>query len=124
MKEILLASVKGTLRCLAIVSLMVGSTLFAEGELALIGALFIGYFAAAVFLWTMVYRIWRSAGLGHPGAKREMLWGLALRFLVLFVVLFVAIHISVRVFAVAASGFLLCYFLFLAHLVIANYRSR
>ena len=123
MKEILLTSAKDMWKSLAIVTLMVGITLLAHGEGRLIGALLIGYLTAATFAWTMIYRIWRIAGLSQDSAKRQMLWGLALRFLVLFIVLFVAIHISVQVFSVVVSGFLLFYMLFLVHLVIANYRG-
>jgi len=124
MKEVLLASARSMLKSLAIVTLMIGITLFAQGDGRLIGALFIGYVTAATFCWTMIYRIWRIADLSAGSAKRQMLWGLALRLLVLFVVLFAAIHISVRVFVVVVLGFLLFYLLFLFHLVLANYRNR
>lgn len=124
MKEILLDSARSMLKSLAVVTLMVAITLVSSGEGRLMGALVIGYVTAATFLWTMIYRIWRIAGLSPDSAKRQMLWGLALRLMVLVIVLFVAIHISVRVFSVVAAGFLLFYFLFMVHLAIASYRGQ
>ncbi len=123
MKEILLASVKRMGRSLGIITLMVTITLVANDQAGLVGALFIGYFAAAVCVWTMSYRIWRSAGLSAAGAKREMLWGMMLRILVLFTVLLAAVRISVEVFGVVTAGFLLFYALFFAHLILDEFRS-
>ncbi len=124
MKDVLLASVRSMLKSLGIVTMMVAITLFSSGEGRLLGALFIGYVTAATFLWTMIYRIWRVAESSSGNAKGQMLWGLALRLMVLFIVLFVAIHISVQVFSVTVAGFLLFYFLFMVHLVIANFRRQ
>ncbi len=124
MKEVLLTSARSMLKSLGIVTLMIAITLFSWGEARLLGALFIGYVTAATFLWTMIYRIWKIADLSTGNAKGQMLWGLALRLMVLFIVLFVAIHISVQVFSVTAAGFLLFYFLFMVHLVIANFRGQ
>ncbi len=124
MKEILLASAKGMLKTLAVVTAMTAVSLFSSGEGGLIGALLIGYVTAATFLWTMIYRLWRITDLSQGSAKRQMLWGMVLRLMVLFIVLAVAIHISVRVFSVTAAGFLLFYFLFMVHLVFENYRGQ
>lgn len=123
MKGILLASVKRMLKSLGVVTLMAVITLAANGRVDLIGALFIGYFAAAVYAWTMAYRIWRSAGLSASGAKREMLWGLVLRLAVLLVVLFAAVRISTEVFGMVVAGFWLFYLLFMVHLITDEFRG-
>ena len=71
--------------CLALAAFtaMLCLSLFASGGAHLIGALFIGYLAAGAYLWTLVYRTFRSAGMGQAGAKKEMLFGLILRLLTL-----------------------------------------
>ena len=120
MREFLSVFAKRLLKSLGIVTLMVSIMLVSKGNGRLIGALFLGYFTGAVFVGTMVYRTWRSAGLSSDGAKKQMLWGLVLRLGTLFIVLFTAIHISVQVFGVTALGFLLFYGFSLALLVWGN----
>ena len=93
---------------LGFMTLLTGAFLFARGEGNLIGALFLGYLTAMVFVWNMAWRLWRLTYL-QKGGKRQMLWGMVLRMLVLFLVLLVAVTISVPVFLVTAYGFLVCY---------------
>lgn len=93
---------------LGIMTVLIGGVLLSRGEGTLIGALFLGYLAAMVFVWNMAWRLWRLTYL-QKGGKRQMLWGMALRMLVLFLVLLVAVTISVPVFLVTALGFLVCY---------------
>ncbi|WP_296771780.1 hypothetical protein [Selenomonas sp.] len=94
---------------LGVITLAVGSMLVANGTAELIGALFIGFITGLVFLGNMSMRLWHSAQFSAGRAKRQMLWGLVLRLLVLFVVLFAAIQISTQVFSMVALGFVLCY---------------
>ncbi len=97
--------------CLALAAFtaMLCLSLFASGGAHLIGALFIGYLAAGAYLWTLVYRTFRSAGMGQAGAKKEMLFGLILRLLTLALVFGVAAKIGTQVFAVTVLGFLTVY---------------
>ncbi|MBQ3971007.1 MAG: hypothetical protein II687_02250 [Selenomonadaceae bacterium] len=120
MREFLSVFAKRLLKSLGIVTLMVSLLLLSGGNGSLIGALLLGYFTGGIFVGTMVYRIWRSAGLSADGAKKQMLWGLVLRLGMLFIVLFTAVHISVQVFGVTVLGFLLFYGLSLVHLVQGN----
>lgn len=120
MREFLSVFVKRLLKSLGIVTLMVSLLLLSGGNGSLIGALLLGYFTGGIFVGTMVYRIWRSAGLSADGAKKQMLWGLVLRLGMLFIVLFTAVHISVQVFGVTVLGFLLFYGLSLVHLILGN----
>lgn len=120
MREFLSVFAKRLLKSLGIITLMVSVLLLSGGNGGLIGALLLGYFTGGIFVGTMVYRIWRSAGLSADGAKKQMLWGLVLRLGMLFVVLFTAIHISVQVFGVTVLGFLLFYALSLVHLIWGN----
>jgi hypothetical protein len=83
--------------------------LVANGTAELIGALIIGFITGLVFLGNMSMRLWRAAQLSAGNAKRQMLWGLVLRLLVLFIVLFAAVQISTQVFSMTALGFVLCY---------------
>ena len=109
MKEVLPIFMKRLIMGLGVITLAVGSMLVANGQTELIGALIIGFMTGLVFLGNMSMRLWRAAGASAGNAKRQMLWGLVLRLLVLFMVLFAAVQISTQVFSIVALGFLLCY---------------
>ncbi|EKU71010.1 hypothetical protein [Selenomonas sp. F0473] len=120
MKDVLLPVVRRFLRTLAIVTVCLAAMLGARGEIRLIGAVVAGYAAGAAVTFGMAHRVWRSAGFTPARAKREMLWGLALRLVTLFLILSVAAHISLVVFGAAAGGCLLFYALFMLHLIAAQ----
>lgn len=120
MKDLLLPVVRRFLRTLAIVTVSLAAMLFAAGEVRLIGGVLAGYAAGAAILWGMSYRVWRSAGFPPARARREMLWGLALRLMTLFLILSAAAQISPAVFWAAAGGCLLFYALFMLHLIAAQ----
>ncbi|MBO5652450.1 MAG: hypothetical protein J5908_13365 [Selenomonas sp.] len=109
MKEILSFFMKRFIIGLGVITFTVGSMLVANGQTELIGALIIGFITGLVFLGNMSMRLWRAAGASAGNAKRQMLWGLVLRLLVLFIVLFAAVQISTQVFSMVALGFVLCY---------------
>ncbi len=109
MKEILSFFMKRFIIGLGVITFMVGSMLVANGQTELIGALIIGFMTGLVFLGNMSLRLWRAAQLSADRAKKQMLWGLVLRLLVLFIVLFAAVQISTQVFSIVALGFVLCY---------------
>ena len=109
MKEVLPIFMKGLIMGLGVITLAVGSMLVANGQTELIGALIIGFMTGLVFLGNMSLRLWRAAHATANHAKRQMLWGLVLRLLVLFIVLFAAVQISTQVFSIVALGFVLCY---------------
>jgi len=109
MKEVLSVFMKRFIMGLGGITLAVGSMLVANGTAELIGALLIGFITGLVFLGNMSMRLWRSIHLSAGNAKRQMLWGLVLRLLVLFSVLFAAVQISTQVFSMVALGFVLCY---------------
>ena len=120
MKDVLLPVVRGFARTLLLVTISVAAMLFAAGEVRLIGGVLAGYAAGAAILWGMSYRVWRSAGFPPARARREMLWGLALRLMTLFLILSAAAQISPAVFGAAAGGCLLFYALFMLHLIAAQ----
>ena len=109
MKEVLPIFMKRLIMGLGVITLAVGSMLVANGQTELIGALLIGFMTGLVFLGNMSLRLWRAAHATANHAKRQMLWGLVLRLLVLFIVLFAAVQISTQVFSIVALGFVLCY---------------
>ena len=82
MKQILSVFMKRLAIALVAMALMIGSLLLARGEGQFIGALLLGYFAALVFVWNMAWRLWRLTYM-ESGGKRQMLWGMVLRMLVL-----------------------------------------
>ena len=109
MKEVLSMFMKRFIMGLGVITLAIGSMLVANGTAELIGALIIGFITGLVFLGNMSMRLWRAAHATVGHAKRQMLWGLVLRLLVLFIVLFAAVQISTQVFSMVALGFALCY---------------
>ena len=109
MKEVWPIFMKRLIMGLGVITLAVGSMLVANGQTELIGALIIGFMTGLVFLGNMSLRLWRAAQLSADRAKKQMLWGLVLRLLVLFIVLFAAVQISTQVFSIVALGFVLCY---------------
>ena len=109
MKEVLSVFMKRLIMGLGVITLAIGSMLAANGTVELIGALIIGFVTGLVFLGNMSLRLWKAASLPVGGAKRQMLWGLVLRLMVLFIVLLAAVRISTQVFSIVALGFLLCY---------------
>ena len=109
MKEVLPIFMKRLIMGLGVITLAVGSMLVANGQTELIGALIIGFMTGLVFLGNMSLRLWKAASLPVGGAKRQMLWGLVLRLMVLFIVLFEDVQIATQVFSIVALGSLLCY---------------
>ena len=109
MKKVLPIFMKRLIMGLGVITLAVGSMLVANGQTELIGALIIGFMTGLVFLGNMSLRLWKAASLPVGGAKRQMLWGLVLRLMVLFIVLLAAVRISTQVFSIVALGFVLCY---------------
>ena len=109
MKEVLPIFMKRLIMGLGVITLAVGSMLVANGQTELIGALIIGFMTGLVFLGNMSLRLWKAASLPVGGARRQMLWGLVLRLMVLFIVLLAAVRISTQVFSIVALGFVLCY---------------
>lgn len=120
MKDVLLPVVRRFARTLLLVTISVAAMLLVSGEIRLIGGVLAGYAAGAAILWGMSYRVWRSAGFPPARARREMLWGLALRLMTLFLILSAAAQISPAVFGAAAGGCLLFYALFMLHLIAAQ----
>lgn len=109
MKEVLSVFMKRLIMGLGVITLAIGSMLAANGTVELIGALIIGFVTGLVFLGNMSMRLWKAASLSAGNAKRQMLWGLVLRLMVLFIVLLAAVRISTQVFSIVALGFVLCY---------------
>ncbi|MBQ2087587.1 MAG: hypothetical protein II470_05885 [Selenomonas sp.] len=109
MKEVLSVFMKRLIMGLGVITLAIGSMLAANGTVELIGALIIGFVTGLVFLGNMSMRLWKAASLSAGNAKRQMLWGLVLRLMVLFIVLFASVQISTQVFSMVALGFVLCY---------------
>ncbi|MBQ4212815.1 MAG: hypothetical protein II651_06575 [Selenomonas sp.] len=109
MKEVLSVFMKRLIMGLGVITLAIGSMLAANGTVELIGALIIGFVTGLVFLGNMSMRLWKAASLSAGNAKRQMLWDLVLRLMVLFIVLFAAVQISTQVFSMVALGFVLCY---------------
>ena len=74
MKDFLSEYVGKLIRTLAICTMIIVLPLIFNGQLMLIGALLVGYLAAAICIWTLVYRTWKSASLDAASAKKQMLW--------------------------------------------------
>lgn len=84
-------------------------SLLSLGRGWLIGALFVGYFAASICCWSLTNRM-SSAAFDLAKAKKQLQRGPILRFGSLMLILSMTAQISTDAFFVAAIG----YFLFIA----------
>jgi len=121
MKELLLAHGRRMLKSLLAGALVAAVSLVGAGKAGLLGAFFIGYAAAALCSWMLVWRTWRSSGLDVVRAKKQMWIGLAMRLFTMFIVFWVAIQLSVEVFWSVVSGFVLFSVIAMLHLIWFSY---
>ncbi len=94
---------------LALCLVLGGGLALHRGEPSVLGAWLLGLGAAAVCIWTMVYRTWRSASLSVGAAKAQMLWGLILRLFVIGAAFFFAARGGRAALLLAVGGFLSFY---------------
>ena len=118
MREVLSVYMKRLAAWLLGFALMALASFAAGGRVGLIGAWLIGYLAAAVCLWNLVWRTWRSTTLTVERAKREMRQGFVLRLITIFIVFWAAVQISTEVFFTVVSGFALCYVVTMLHIML------
>lgn len=104
-------------------ALMAFVSFAASGRAGLIGAWLLGYLAAAVCLWNLVWRTWRSTTLTVERAKREMRLGFFLRLCTVFFVFLAAVQISTEVFFTVVAGFALCYIVTMLHIMLLALRG-
>ena len=105
---------------MAVVTLMTGISLAAEGKITLLPALVLGYFLGAAYFLSVGFRLKSIVGKTKEAAKREMLWGMFLRLVPLFIALGCAIKISFNVFLTVTAGLAVFYVLALVHLIFAD----
>ena len=122
MKKFFLTEGKRLSFSLAVVTVMVSLSLLGGGHLSLLPSFLAGYFLAAMNFAIVTLRLKRAEGKTKAAAKREMLFGMLLRLIMLFVVLGAALKISLNVFMTVIAGFGVFYVVFLAHLIIAVFR--
>ena len=123
MRELLISSIKRVKKFLAAATLLLAINLAANGEASLIGAVIIGYTLAAFYIASTAARLRSIMPLDQAAAKRQMLFGLALRLTMLFVVLNCAVHISPKIFFMVAASFMIFYAAALLGLIITSYRQ-
>jgi predicted outer membrane lipoprotein len=124
MKERLSVFLRRMAKTMSALTLLMAINLWSSQQLYLLGAVFVGYALAAAFSLSTALRLRRSMELNREAAKRQMLWGLALRLLMLFVGLYVAAQISREVFGATALGFLLAYAAALINLIVINFADK
>ena len=117
-REVLSVCAKRLAAWLGGFALMALVSFAAGGRAELIGAWLIGYLAAAVCLWNLIWRTWRSTTLTVERAKREMRQGFVLRLVTIFIVFWAAVQISAEVFFAVVSGFALCYVVTMLHIML------
>ena len=122
MRKILLTSIKRVKNFLLAVTLMIIINLIAIGHSELIAAILIGYMLAAFYIVSTAIRLSNVAALSRDQAKRQMLFGLTFRLVMVFVVLIVAMKISQRVFFTMAIGFMTFYLIAQVGLIITSYK--
>ena len=117
MREILkLLALRGW-KTLAAVSIMILVSLWAQHELNLFGSVLIGYLLGGFYFTSLTGRLERIMNLvrsvGRQAiiarAKREMIFGLLLRLVMIFICLMLTIKLSTKIFFAAVTGFLVVF---------------
>ena len=124
MRKILLTSFENIKKILLALTLMLVINFVASDQVELVAAMLIGYVLAGFYIVSTAARLENLVRQKTQSSKRQTLFGLALRLLMLFVVFAVAIKISQRVFFVAVIGFLTFYLLMQLGLVMHSYKSN
>lgn len=124
MRKILSVCAVRTAKCLGLVTLMSAVALLPSGKLSFLGALVVGYLLATVYFFTIGTRLFRIVSKAKKNAKREMLFGLLLRMVMIFVALTSAIKFSLEVFFTLVAGFAVCYALILANLTLCSMKMK
>lgn len=132
MREILQLLARRGWKSLAAVSLMICVSLFAQHELNLFGSVLVGYLLGGFYFVSIAGRLERIMNLVRSGgrqialakAKREMIFGLLLRLVMIFVCLMLTIKLSTKIFFAAVTGFLVVFALGMFFLCKISLESR
>ena len=101
---------------------MIIINLIVVDHIELFAANLVGYFLAAIYIFSTAMRLSSIVGLSQEQAKRRMLIGLILRMAMLLIVLFVGLKISEMVFFSIVGGFLTFYIIAHLGLIITSYK--
>lgn len=123
MKKILSVSFKNVRKVLAVMTIIIIINLAVVGHLELFPAVLIGYVLAAVYIISTAARLSSIVGLSQAQAKRQMLFGLILRIIMLLIVLLVGLKISQLVFFSMTGGFLTFYVVAHLGLITTSYKD-
>lgn len=108
MKKVILTFKRGYKFFLAVAAIML-IQLISVGQFFLCGSVFIGALLAFFYYVSVAARLETAANLNAAQAKKTMLVGLLLRFLMISVVLAVAARISTELFLASAVCFIVFY---------------
>ena len=117
-----MVSLKRVKKLLLAVTLMIVINLIVVDHIELLAANLVGYFLAAIYIFSTAMRLSSILGLSQEQAKRRMLIGLILRMAMLLIVLFVGLKISEMVFFSIVGGFLTFYIIAHLGLIITSYK--
>lgn len=123
MKEILLTQTRKLFKALAACTAIILLSLFQAGKLYLIGGVIAGYLMGIAWYGLILAKLTRSSGMTVEQAKRQMVSGMILRFVLLLAVLGTAIQISAELFFTVAFCFGLVYVIGLVLLMFASYQQ-
>lgn len=124
MKEFLLTGTRKLARVLAVCTILFIVNLWAVDRLELLGGLLAGYAVGLVWYGVMFGRLWRSADMSVAQAKRQILIGAVLRWLLMGTVLWAAIQVSFHQFLATVLGFGLVYVAGLVILMLSNFQNQ
>ena len=108
MKQVILTFKRGYKIFLAVAAMMV-IQLISAGQLFLCGSVLIGALLSFFYFLSTAARLETAAKMDAASAKRTMLIGLLLRFLMISIVLGVAARISTELFLTSAMCFIVFY---------------
>ena len=107
---------------LILVTALFAVNLFTEDKLYLMGALFMGYFTAAVYIFLQASRI-KMSERAKISVRWHTFFGTLLRLVFLFVVFMFAVKISSEIFSLMVAGFFVFYGIFYLFAILENLRK-
>ena len=122
MKEFLIRVKKRAALPLILVTVLFAINLFMADKLYLTGALIMGYFTAAVYIFLQGSRI-KMSERAKTSVRWHTFFGTLLRLIFLFVVFMFAVKISSEIFSLMVIGFFVFYGIFYLFAILENLRK-
>lgn len=125
-KNFLVTVARRSWKAIAVISLMIFISLLGQGELDLMGGVVIGYMLGIFYFISVTARLNKIMLLIRDPvrARREMIFGMLMRLVMIFLCLMLVIKISTKLFFSATTGFLVVFFVVLFYISKISLENR